>query len=164
MLSHSHLTLYITLDTDVQEHLDDRMNWISAKTDWVTKLTDSYTKWVTTAEISKPPTHSMLLLNDSHQVHLDFITSVNFLGTIYRVYEDLIKANPANWLDHITNCDIILGKVRKGFKRLETILFQAIISAQFQVLPLHSIQKINLVRVCWNKIVQSTSCCLQHLK
>ena len=33
----------VALDTDLQEHLDDRVNQISAKTDWVTKLTDSYT-------------------------------------------------------------------------------------------------------------------------
>ena len=81
-----------------------------------------YAKWVTTAEISKPLPHSMLSLNDRHQVHLDFVTSVDFLGTIYRAYEDLITADPANWLGHMTNCDIILGKVRKGFKRLETFV------------------------------------------
>ena len=78
-------------------------------------------KWVTTAKISKPLPHSMLLLNDRHQVHLDHVTSVDFLGVVYRPYEDLITADPANQLGHMTNCDIILGKVRKGFKRLETL-------------------------------------------
>ena len=92
-------------------------------------------KWVTTAEISKPLPCSMLLLNDRHQVHLDFVTSVDFLGTIYKAYEDLITADPANWLGHMTNYDIILGKVRKGFKRLRCLLFQTIISGQFQVSP-----------------------------
>ena len=61
------------------------MNWISARTDWVTKLTDSYMKWVTTAEISKLLPHSMLLLNDRKQVHLDFVTSVDPLCVIIRI-------------------------------------------------------------------------------
>ena len=121
-------------------------------------------KWDATAEISKPLPHSMLLLNDRHQVHLDFVTSVDFLGTIYRAYEDLITADPANQLGHMTNCDIILGKVRKGFKRLETFVISDNYFRSISGLPLHCIQKINLVRVCWNKIVQSTSCHLQHLK
>ena len=115
----SQLFNLVALDNDLQEHLDDRVNQISAKTEWVTKLTDSYTKWVATAEISKPLSHSMLSLNDRHQVHLDFITSVDFLGMIYKAYEDLITADPANQLGHLTNHDMIVGKVRKGFKRLE---------------------------------------------
>ena len=125
----------VALDTDFQKHLDDRVNWISAKTDQITKLTDSCKQWITFAEISKPLPHSMLLLNDRHQVHLDFVTSVDFLGKIYRVYEDLIRADPANQLGHMTNCDIILGKVRKGLKRLEMLLFQTDISDQFQIFP-----------------------------
>ena len=56
----SQLFNFVSLDTDLQEHLDDRVNWISVKTDQVTKFTDSYTNWVTTAEISKPLPHSML--------------------------------------------------------------------------------------------------------
>ena len=61
----------------------------------------------------------MLSLNDRNKVHLDFITSVDFPGTIYRAYEDIITVDPASQLGQMTNYDIILGKVRKGFKRLE---------------------------------------------
>ena len=32
----------VALDTDLQEHLDNRVNWINAKTEQVTKLMDSY--------------------------------------------------------------------------------------------------------------------------
>ena len=31
----------------------------------------------------------MLSLNDRHQIHLDFVTATDFLGRIYRAYEDL---------------------------------------------------------------------------
>ena len=64
----------------------------------------------------------MLSLNNRYQLCLDFITSVDFLGTIYKTYEDLITADWPNWLGHLMNWDMILGKVRKGFKRLETFI------------------------------------------
>ena len=113
----------VALETDLQEHLDNRVNQIIAKTEWVTKFTDSYTKWVATAEISTPLHCSMLLLNDRHPVHLNFITSLDFLGTIYRAYEDLVTTNHSQpWLGYIANCDVIIGKVRKGFKRFETFV------------------------------------------
>ena len=91
----------VALDTDLQEQLDDRVNQINAKTEWLTKLTDLYTKWVTTAKISKSLPHSMLLLNNRHQVYIDFVTCVDFLGTIYKAYEDLIAADPAHQLGHM---------------------------------------------------------------
>ena len=139
------------------------MNQISTKTEWVTKLVDSYMKWVATTEISRPLPHSMLLLNDSHQVYLDFITSVDFLGTIYKTYKDLITTDLANQLGYMANCDIILGKVRKGFKTPETFVI-SIISGQLEVSLLHCIQKIIHIRLFWKKIVQNTSYQLRHLK
>ena len=45
----------------------------------------------------------MLLLNDRHQVHLDFVTIMDFLGATYNAYEDLITADPANQLGHMSN-------------------------------------------------------------
>ena len=47
---------------------------------------------------------------------------MDFLGKIYRAYKDLIAADPANKLNHMANCDMSLGKVRKGFKMLETFV------------------------------------------
>ena len=46
--------------------------------------------------VSKPFPHSMLMLHDRHQVHLDFIKATGFLGAIFRAYEDLILADPVN--------------------------------------------------------------------
>ena len=64
----------------------------------------------------------MLMLNDQHQVHLDFVKATDFLGTIFRAYEDLISADPVNCTIHLTNHDMDLDKVRKCFKRLETYM------------------------------------------
>ena len=67
-------------------------------------------------------TYSILMLNDRYQVHLDYITLMDFLHTIYRGYEDVISAVQAYWLGHMLNCDTILGKVKKGFKQFDTVV------------------------------------------
>ena len=54
----------VTLDIDLQEHLDNRMSHINMRKEWVTQITDSYAKWISTAAVSKPFPHSMLTLND----------------------------------------------------------------------------------------------------
>ena len=53
-------------------------------------------------------------------IHDDFIKATDFLGTTYRAYEQLIIADPSNRLDHMTNWDKALGKVRNCFKHIET--------------------------------------------
>ena len=63
----------------------------------------------------------MLSLNDRHQIHLNFVTATDFLGKTYRAYENLIMADPANHLAHLTNCDRDLKRVRKCFKCIETL-------------------------------------------
>ena len=68
-LNHSDV---VTLDIDLQEHLDSRMSHINMRKEWMTQITDSYAKWISTAAVSKPFPHSMLTLNDQHQVHHRF--------------------------------------------------------------------------------------------
>ena len=55
-------------------------------------------------------------------IHDDFVKATDFLGTTYRAYEQLIIADPSNRLDHITNQDKALGKVRNCFKCIETCI------------------------------------------
>ena len=52
----------------------------------------------------------MFSLNKRHEVHLDFVKATDFLGTIYRAYEDLITVDPVNRLDHLMNYDTILER------------------------------------------------------
>ena len=54
----------VAVDTDLQEHLHNRMSHINMRKGWVTQITDSYEKWISTATTSKPFPHSMLTLND----------------------------------------------------------------------------------------------------
>ena len=64
----------------------------------------------------------MLTHEQRQLIHDDFIKATDFLGTTYRAYEQLIKVDPNNRLDHMTNQDKALGKVRNCFKCMETCL------------------------------------------
>ena len=100
----------VALDADLQDNLHGRMSHINMRREWVTQITDSYQKWLSTATISKPFPHSMLTLHDHHQVHLDFLKATDFLGAIFRAYGDLISTDSVNHTTHLKNC----------FKWLET--------------------------------------------
>ena len=54
----------VALDTDLQENMHSRMSHINMRKGWVTQITDSYEKWISTATISKSFPCSMLTLND----------------------------------------------------------------------------------------------------
>ena len=140
------------------------MSHINMRKVWVTQLTDSYEKWISTTTVSKPLPHSMLTLNDWHQVHLDFVTATDFLGAIFSTYEDLILPDPVNHTIHLTNYDKDLDKVRKCFKRLKTYIISDNYFRSISGLPLHHTQNINLVRQHLNKIVLIILSCLQILK
>ena len=127
------------------------------------QISDLYSKWIKAAAVSKHFLQSMLLLNDRHQIHLDFVTATDFLGKTYRAYEDLIMADPANCHAHLANLDKDLERVRKCFRCIETFAF-AITIDQFQVCPLHHTQNVNPARQLWNKIAWSTSLLWQILK
>ena len=86
----------------------------------VPKIRDSYTKWLYSALINRPLPHAMLTMEQRKEIHLDFIKATDFLGTIYRAYENLINVDPNNRLQHMTNHDKMLGKVRKCFRWIET--------------------------------------------
>ena len=88
--------------------------------DWVTQISDSYSKWIEAAAVSKNFPQSMLSLNDRHQIHLNLVTATDFLGKTYRAYEDLIMADPTNCHAHLANCDKDLERVRKCFRCIET--------------------------------------------
>ena len=110
----------VALDADLEDHLHSRMSHINTRNEWVTQITDFYEKWISTTTISKPFPHSMLMLHDSHQVHLDFVKATDLLGTIFSAYEDLISADPVNHTTHLTNHNTHLDSARKCFKWLET--------------------------------------------
>ena len=84
------------------------------------QISDSYSKWIEAAAVSKHFPRSMLSLNDRHQIHLDLVTATDFLGKTYRAYEDLIMADPANCHAHLANHDKDLERVRKCFRCIET--------------------------------------------
>ena len=62
----------------------------------------------------------MLTHEQRQKIHEDFIKVTDFLGTTHRAYEELINTDPSNRLEHMTNWDKALGKVRKCFKCIET--------------------------------------------
>ena len=62
----------------------------------------------------------MLTHEQRQLIHDDFVKATDFLGTTYRGYEQLIIVDPSNRLDHMTNQDKALGKVRNCFKHTET--------------------------------------------
>ena len=70
--------------------------------EWVTQIGDS--KWLDSALVSSPLSHKMLMMEQRKEIHLDFfIKATDFLGAIYRAYEDPINVNPNNRLEHMTN-------------------------------------------------------------
>ena len=88
--------------------------------EWITQVGDSFTKLLDSAPTSKPLPHVMLTLEQRKEIHSDFIKATDFLGTIYRAYKDLINVDPNNRLEHMTNQNKALAKVKKCFKHIET--------------------------------------------
>ena len=43
----------VALDTDLREHLADRSSHINMRRDQVTQISDSYSKWIEAAAVSK---------------------------------------------------------------------------------------------------------------
>ena len=121
---------------------------------WIAQVADSLTQWWESAQTKKPFPCTMLTHEQRQLIHEDFIKAADFLGTTYRAYEQLINVDPNNRLDHMTNQDKALGKVRNCFKCIETCL--KIILDQFQVFPLHLILSANLVNLFWNRTVLNT--------
>ena len=105
---------------DLQEHLSDRQNHINTCKGWVKQITGTYHNWVRTAAVSQPLWQSMLTTLQRREIHSDFVKATEFLGTIYRAYEDLINVDPTNRVEHIETCNDILGNVRKCFKWIKT--------------------------------------------
>ena len=64
----------------------------------------------------------MLTHEQRQLIHEDFIKATDFLGTTYRAYEQLINMDPSNRWDHMTNQDMVLGRVRNCFKCIETCI------------------------------------------
>ena len=50
----------ITLDTNLQEHLNSRMNCIRTHVKCITQVGESFTKWLDSAPTSQPLPHAML--------------------------------------------------------------------------------------------------------
>ena len=93
----------VALDTDLQEHLDRKMNCITTHMEWIAQVGDSFTKWLDSAPTGQPLSHSMLTLEQRQQIHSDFVKVTDILGTTYRTYEELINVDPNNRLEHMTN-------------------------------------------------------------
>ena len=70
---------------------------------WTAQVTDSFTKWWESAPTNQPFPCTMLTHEWRQLIHDDFVKATDFLGTTYRVYEQLIIADPSNRLDHLTN-------------------------------------------------------------
>ena len=64
----------------------------------------------------------MLTHEQRQLIHDDFIKATDFIGITYRAYKQLINVDPNNRLDHMTNHDKALGKVRNCFKCMETCI------------------------------------------
>ena len=62
----------VALDTDLQEHLDSRMNHIRTHMEWITQVGDSFMKWLDSALTGQSPPHSMLTHEQRQQIHNDF--------------------------------------------------------------------------------------------
>ena len=93
----------VVLDTDLQEHLDSRMNHIRTHMEWITQVGDSFTKCLDSAPTCQLLPHSMLTLEQRQEIHKDFVKVTDFLGMTYRAYEELINVDPNNRLEHMTN-------------------------------------------------------------
>ena len=124
--------------------------------EWVTKIRDSYTKWLDSALVSRPIPHAMLTKEQKKEIHLDSMKATDFLSTIYRVYKDLINVDSNNSLEQMTNQDKTLGKVRRCFKQIKTYVVSNNYFRSISGHPLHLIKSVNLVKLLWNRIVQNT--------
>ena len=93
----------VALDTNLQEHLDSRMNCIRMHIDWIAQVGDSFRKWLESAPNGQPFPCSILTHEQRQKIHEDFIKVTDFLGTTYGVYEELINMDPSNRLEHMTN-------------------------------------------------------------
>ena len=61
----------------------------------------------------------MLTHEQRQLIHEDFLKAIDLLGTTYRAYKQLINMDQSNRLDHMTNRDMALGKVKNCFKCIE---------------------------------------------
>ena len=86
---------------------------------WIAQVADSLTQWWESAPTNKAFSCTMLTHEQRQLIHEDFIKTTDFLGTTYRAYKQLINVDP-NRLDHMTNLDKALGKVRNSFKCIAT--------------------------------------------
>ena len=86
------------------------------------QLNRLYTTWLAGAPINKDFPHCMLSLQDHNKIHEDFIKDTDFLGKMYQAHEDLIMADPANFITHFKSHNKDLERVIKCFKRLETFM------------------------------------------
>ena len=77
----------------------------------------------------------MLTHEQRQKIHEDVIKVTDFLGTTYRAYEELINTDPGNRLEHMTNLDKALGKVRKCFKCIEIYVISDIFRSSPCTLP-----------------------------
>ena len=84
------------------------------------QVSDLYSKWIKAAAVSEHFPRSMLSLNDRHQIHLNLVTAIDFLGKTYRAYEDLIMADQANHHTHLASHDKDLERVRKCFRHIKS--------------------------------------------
>ena len=111
----------VALDTNLQEHLDSRMNCIRTHA-WNGLLRleiPSLSGWILPQLVNPFPV-SMITCEQRQAIHNDFVKATDFLGTMYRRYKDLVNIDPNNRFEHMTNQDKALGKVRKCFQCIET--------------------------------------------
>ena len=69
---------------------------------WIAQVAESLTQWWESAPTNKPFPHTMLTHEQRQLIHEDSVKATDFLGTTYRVYKQLINADPNNRLDHMT--------------------------------------------------------------
>ena len=93
----------VALDTNLQQHLDSRMNCIRMHMEVIAQVGDSFTKWLESAPTGQPFPHSMLTCEQRQKMYEDFVKVTGFLGTTYRAYKVLINMDPSNRLEHMTN-------------------------------------------------------------
>ena len=74
----------IALDTDLQEHLDSRMNCIRTCMGWITQVGESFIKWLDSAPTGQPLPHVMLTCEQRQAIHNDVFKVPDFLGKMYR--------------------------------------------------------------------------------
>ena len=110
----------VALDTNLQQHRDSRINHVRMHMGWIAEVADSFMKWWESAPTNQPFPCTMLTHEQRQLIHEDFIKSTDFLGTTYRAYKQLINTDPSNRLDHMTNQDMALGRIRNCFKHIET--------------------------------------------